>query len=216
MALLGGTFLATGREALRGWRTLRRPRWGFKAQKMTSTLTPPTTPEAPTHDAFHLFKTETLDEYGATCHLYEHKKSKAQVLSVIKPDDDNKVFGVTFRTPPRDSTGLPSHLGTFGIVRLAAVPDQRTLRRTAQGLFTNFSQCLYVSRPRATRSPRRTWRTSRNLARVYLDVRSSTHAAKTYRPRTGGLALRTRGRQINVLRRRLQRDEREFISRLTR
>ena len=26
VALLGGTFLATGREALRGWRTLRRPR----------------------------------------------------------------------------------------------------------------------------------------------------------------------------------------------
>ena len=51
VALLGGTFLATGREALRGWRTLRRPRWGFKAQKMTSTLTPPTTPEAPTPPA---------------------------------------------------------------------------------------------------------------------------------------------------------------------
>ena len=107
VALLGGTFLATGREALRGWRTLRRPRWGFKAQKMTSTLTPPSSTEAPQHEAFTLLKTETLDEYGATCHLYEHKKSKAQVLSVIKPDDDNKVFVIVFRTPVSDSTGVP-------------------------------------------------------------------------------------------------------------
>jgi len=29
------------------------------------------------------------------------------VLSVIAPQDENKVFGITFRTPPNDSTGIP-------------------------------------------------------------------------------------------------------------
>ena len=41
-----------------------------------------------------------------TCVLRRAGGSKAQVLSVVAPDD-NKVFGITFRTPPRDSTGLP-------------------------------------------------------------------------------------------------------------
>ena len=39
--------------------------------------------------------------------LYRHKKSGASVLSVIAPQDENKVFGITFRTPPPDSTGIP-------------------------------------------------------------------------------------------------------------
>ena len=39
--------------------------------------------------------------------LYRHKKSGASVLSVIAPEDENKVFGITFRTPPSDSTGIP-------------------------------------------------------------------------------------------------------------
>jgi Zn-dependent M16 (insulinase) family peptidase len=38
--------------------------------------------------------------------LYRHKQTGAEVLSVVK-DDDNKVFGITFRTPPEDSTGIP-------------------------------------------------------------------------------------------------------------
>ena len=46
-ALLGATGLAAGREVLRGWRTLRRPRWGFQAPKMVSTLTEPPSTEAP-------------------------------------------------------------------------------------------------------------------------------------------------------------------------
>jgi len=38
--------------------------------------------------------------------MYRHKKTGAELLSVHN-DDDNKVFGITFRTPPTDSTGVP-------------------------------------------------------------------------------------------------------------
>lgn len=37
--------------------------------------------------------------------LYRHKRTGAQVLSMCN-DDANKVFGITFRTPPKDSTGV--------------------------------------------------------------------------------------------------------------
>jgi Zn-dependent M16 (insulinase) family peptidase len=47
-----------------------------------------------------------VSEYGAYCTRYIHKKSGAEILSVSN-DDDNKVFGITLRTPPSDSTGVP-------------------------------------------------------------------------------------------------------------
>lgn len=40
-----------------------------------------------------------IDEYNSTAILYRHKKTGAEVMSVSN-DDENKVFGVVFRTPP--------------------------------------------------------------------------------------------------------------------
>lgn len=58
------------------------------------------------HPAFELLRVDTVDEYGALCGVYRHKRTGAEVLSVIA-DEPNKVFGITFRTPPSDSTGVP-------------------------------------------------------------------------------------------------------------
>jgi presequence protease len=59
-----------------------------------------------THPAFEVVQRDVVQEYGAYCTLYRHKKSGAELLSVSN-EDDNKVFGITFRTPPEDSTGVP-------------------------------------------------------------------------------------------------------------
>ena len=59
-----------------------------------------------THPAYDVIAKDVVTEYGAYCTLYRHKKSGAELLSVAN-DDDNKVFGITFRTPPEDSTGVP-------------------------------------------------------------------------------------------------------------
>jgi presequence protease len=59
-----------------------------------------------THPAYDVIERDIVKEYGAYCTLYRHKKSGAELLSVSN-EDDNKVFGVTFRTPPEDSTGVP-------------------------------------------------------------------------------------------------------------
>lgn len=58
------------------------------------------------HPAYEVLEKDIVTEYGAYCTLYRHKKSGAEVLSV-SVDDDNKVFGITLRTPPDDSTGVP-------------------------------------------------------------------------------------------------------------
>lgn len=59
-----------------------------------------------THPAFEVLEKDIVTEYGAYCTLYRHTKSGAELLSV-SVDDDNKVFGITLRTPPEDSTGVP-------------------------------------------------------------------------------------------------------------
>lgn len=58
------------------------------------------------HPSFDIISTDVVNEFGAYCTLYRHKKSGAELLSV-STDDDNKCFGITFRTPPSDSTGVP-------------------------------------------------------------------------------------------------------------
>ena len=57
-------------------------------------------------DKFEFVKEDTIEEYGAKVILFRHKKTGAEVMSVSVPDE-NKVFGITFRTPPNDSTGIP-------------------------------------------------------------------------------------------------------------
>jgi len=58
------------------------------------------------HPAFEILSTDVVTEFGAYCTMYRHKQSGAELLSV-STDDDNKCFGITFRTPPSDSTGVP-------------------------------------------------------------------------------------------------------------
>ncbi|XP_038990108.1 presequence protease 1, chloroplastic/mitochondrial-like isoform X1 [Phoenix dactylifera] len=55
---------------------------------------------------FEKISEQTIDEYKSTAVLYKHKKTGAEVMSVSN-DDENKVFGIVFRTPPEDSTGIP-------------------------------------------------------------------------------------------------------------
>ena len=55
---------------------------------------------------FELVKEQEIPEINAKARLFRHLKTGAELLSV-ENDDENKVFGITFRTPPADSTGLP-------------------------------------------------------------------------------------------------------------
>ncbi|XP_027359816.1 presequence protease 1, chloroplastic/mitochondrial-like [Abrus precatorius] len=55
---------------------------------------------------FEKVSEEFIPECKSKAVLFRHKKTGAQVMSVSN-DDENKVFGIVFRTPPKDSTGIP-------------------------------------------------------------------------------------------------------------
>lgn len=54
---------------------------------------------------FELLRDEFIPEMNTRARLYRHIKTGAELLS-LENDDENKCFGITFRTPPRDSTGI--------------------------------------------------------------------------------------------------------------
>ena len=55
---------------------------------------------------FERTHTQHIPELKIEAEIYRHVKTGAELLS-LSNDDENKVFGITFRTPPSDSTGVP-------------------------------------------------------------------------------------------------------------
>jgi hypothetical protein len=55
---------------------------------------------------FQLVHEGPVEEYSIQARLYRHVPTGAELLS-LSCADENKVFGVNFRTPPADSTGVP-------------------------------------------------------------------------------------------------------------
>ncbi|MCD6296247.1 MAG: insulinase family protein, partial [Deltaproteobacteria bacterium] len=54
---------------------------------------------------FQLQREQFISELKTHARFYRHEKTGAELLS-LSNEDENKVFGITFRTPPSDSTGI--------------------------------------------------------------------------------------------------------------
>ena len=54
---------------------------------------------------FTLIREESMREVGGAVRLWKHERTGAELLSICN-DDEDKSFGVAFRTPPKDSTGV--------------------------------------------------------------------------------------------------------------
>jgi Zn-dependent M16 (insulinase) family peptidase len=59
-----------------------------------------------TYSGFKLQEQKKLEEINSEGMLFYHEKSGAR-LFFLKNEDDNKVFSISFRTPPDDSRGVP-------------------------------------------------------------------------------------------------------------
>lgn len=57
-------------------------------------------------ETYELVKGEFVSETGSFVLTLRHKLSHARVL-VFSNEDENKVFNIGFRTPPKDATGVP-------------------------------------------------------------------------------------------------------------
>lgn len=57
------------------------------------------------YNGFKLLEVEDINELNSTGRIFIHEKSGAKLFH-IENEDDNKVFSISFRTPPKDSTGV--------------------------------------------------------------------------------------------------------------
>ena len=78
------------------------------------------------YSGFVIRQAAYIDEIQSEAYVMEHTYSGARLL-YLGNNDDNKVFSISFRTPPYDDTGV-AHI--FSVVRFAQVSLKRAIRRT--------------------------------------------------------------------------------------
>ena len=72
---------------------------------------------------FELLRDEQIAEISTRALLYRHSKTGAELLSLVNADE-NKAFGIAFRTPPADSTGVAHRISpSTGTSRAASFPS---------------------------------------------------------------------------------------------
>lgn len=118
--------------------------------------------------SFDLLESRHIDLLNGTARLYRHQ-SGAQVLSIVN-DDENKVFGVTFPTPPTDSTGVQhiiEHSVLCGSNRYPVKePFKELLKNSLQTFLNAMTYPDYTTYPVASCNDKDFY----NLTDVYLDA----------------------------------------------
>lgn len=90
--------------------------------------------------AYELLREEGLSDIQSVGYLLRHRKSGARIM-VIANDDDNKVFHITFRTPPVDSTGVAHILEHWFAVWKRKVSVQRSVCGAGKRIAQYLSEC---------------------------------------------------------------------------
>ena len=121
------------------------------------------------HSSYELVRRVKVDDIKSEARLYRHRKTGAQVLSMIN-GDENKVFGITFRTPPKDSTGVAhilEHSVLCGSRKYPVKEPFVELLKSSQKTFLNaFTYPDKTCYPVASQNLRDFY----NLVDVYLDA----------------------------------------------
>jgi len=118
---------------------------------------------------FELIKQETIAELNNEARFYRHVQSGAELLSLIN-NDENKVFGITFRTPPANSTGV-AHImehAVLGGSRKYQVkePFVELLKGSLNTFLNAFTASDWTAYPVASQNLQDFY----NLVDVYLDA----------------------------------------------
>ena len=118
---------------------------------------------------YELLKEQEIAELNTVAKLYRHTKTGAEVLS-LENEDDNKVFGITFRTPPPDSTGLPHIMEHSVLCGSRKYPVKEPFIELAKGSLKTFLNAFtssdWTCYPIASQNVQDFY----NLTDVYLDA----------------------------------------------
>ena len=118
---------------------------------------------------FRLLKTQTIHEVDSEAFEFVHEKSGAR-LFFLQNSDDNKVFSITFRTPPYDDMGLPHVVEHSTLCGSRKFPLKEPFVELVKGSLNTFLNAITF--PDKTMYPvaSRNDKDFQNLMDVYLDA----------------------------------------------
>jgi len=122
-----------------------------------------------TTHGFVLEREQAIPELAATARIYRHQKTGGRLLSLISPDE-NKVFGVAFRTPPADSTGLPHILEHSVLCGSRKYPVKEPFVELIKGSLNTFLNALTFPDKTCYPVASANLQDFYNLVDVYLDA----------------------------------------------
>ena len=121
------------------------------------------------HPAFELVREQQVPEISSLARFYRHKKTGAEVLS-LSNDDENKVFGVTFKTPPADSTGVAHILEHSVLCGSRNYPVKKPFVELLKGSLNTFLNAMTFPDKTAYPVASQNEQDFHNLVGVYLDA----------------------------------------------
>lgn len=121
------------------------------------------------YNGFRLVEERDIEEIKARGFVFVHMKSGANLI-YLHCDDDNKVFSITFKTPPPDSTGIPHILEHSVLCGSKKYPLKEPFIELAKGSLSTFLNAFTfpdkTMYPVASRNDKDFY----NLMDVYLDA----------------------------------------------
>lgn len=90
---------------------------------------------------YDVIKTEEIADVKSTGTLLRHRKSGARIL-LLENNDENKVFGIGFRTPPSDSTGVAHILEHSVLCGSEKFPSKDPFVELAKGSLNTFLNAM--------------------------------------------------------------------------
>jgi len=119
--------------------------------------------------AYELLQQQTIDDIHAEGYLLRHKKSGARVV-ILENDDENKVFNITFRTPPANSTGVPHIIEHTVLCGSREFPLKDPFIELAKGSLNTFLNAMTFSDKTMYPVASCNDQDFKNLMHVYLDA----------------------------------------------
>ena len=119
--------------------------------------------------AYELVKEEDISDVRSHGVLLRHKKSGARVM-LVENDDDNKVFYIGFRTPPKDSTGVAHILEHSVLCGSEKFPLKDPFVELAKGSLNTFLNAMTYSDKTVYPVASCNSQDFQNLMHVYLDA----------------------------------------------
>ncbi|MDL2207697.1 insulinase family protein, partial [Desulfovibrio sp. OttesenSCG-928-M16] len=118
---------------------------------------------------FTLERDEEISELTSTARLWRHAQSGAELLS-FSNSDENKVFGVSFRTPPADSTGVAHILEHSVLCGSEKYPVKEPFVELLKGSLQTFLNAFTYPDKTCYPVASANLNDFRNLVDVYLDA----------------------------------------------